>query len=483
MGISSSNLDFVEKVNGCKLGTNVIAVDGLSSSSASPSDQWILTLQGAFYGKRPIRKAFMKWFIHPEETRRRMTTLKLSPGTINHYVNNVLGLEYEIKVYRDIISPLIVNHVCPNFIRFLADGDSCNRTDILDIVIDKTKKDAIFYGKKKLSKEAVQFNIDRNIAYIFTARENRPSINDDNEDMTNVMTHTHFLYDDLGEIGKTDNFNLLITEAIVNERNIKTITLYSYLSKPFEMGDLYKIFFQMIFACYAMTNSGMNHMDMHAGNVYIEITKTPVEVIYVTDLHTYRFMTNHKVLVYDFDFSYVESLGDNAKMKGGNFARENMTNDNFYTRDIAKCSYYVWGAIHDVDTDMSLKFLDLIANDRNSVNGIIDVYKNGGFLQRQGGQKPIAASNWTDWADHNKIFSRLADESFGEIIKSESWLGRSTRRKSIFINESEILKSPPIKKHERVFVCSPRMFKKNGELDIEQTQSVFNDMMNVYKKL
>jgi hypothetical protein len=487
MGISSSNLNFLDKINGCKIGGSVSSVSGLSSASASPSDQWILTLNGAFYGKRPIKKAFMKWFINPDDFKTRMKNLKVSRYITDHYLDDLYGLEYEIKVYRDIISPLIENHVCPNFVKFLADGDTCNREDITKILLDKTATDAKLYGKKQLSKESLDQNVNRNIAYIFTARENRPSINNDKEDISTLMNtfggDGEYQYDDLREIIQTNQFQFLMTEAITNDNNTKTETLYEYMMKPFEMDDFYKIFFQMIFACYAMTQSGMNHMDMHSGNIYVEITKKPVEVIYVTDIHTYRFMTRHKVLIYDFDFSYVERLGDNSKMRGGKFNHANMTNENIYTRDIAKTSYFVWNQLHNINEDLSWEFLELIASDKNAVMGIIDVYKVGSFLQVMNGGQLTSATNWYNWADHNTVLSRIADTSYGEITKTNSWLGRSTRRKSIFLDEQEIKKSPPKNKHENVFVCSHRMFKKNGELDVQQTQKLFNEIKTVYKSL
>jgi hypothetical protein len=485
MGSSSSKIDFINITDGCRIGDSVISVDGLSASSASPSDQWILSLRGASYGNRPIKKAFLKWFIKPEEIRERMKKLGESRRYIKQVVANLRGLEYEIKVYRDIISPLIVNNVCPNFVKFLTDGDSCNRQDIVDILLNKTKTDSKFYGKTLITKEDMDFNINRNIAYIFTSQDGRPSINDTTEDISTMMNVSDYEYDSLREIIQTNNFQFLLTEAITNDADIKTVTLHSFLATSlFDPDDLYKIFFQMIFACYAMTLSGMNHMDLHSGNVYIEKRKTPIEVVYVTDIHTYKFMTNYKVLVYDFDFSYVERLGDNMKMADGIFKDSNMTNENIRKRDIAKCSYYVWNEIHNIDEKQSNEFLELILNNpTRSLPRVVDIYRTGSFLQQLQSSNLVAADNWDDWAEHDTILSRLANTSYGEIVKTDSWLGRTMRNNSITINESEILKSPPLNKHERVFICSPRLFMNNGELDVGKTKSVFAEISNVYKKL
>jgi hypothetical protein len=487
MGVSAS-LNFTNDTDACSIGDAVVSVNGLPAGSASPSGQWILTLKNAFYGNRPIPKAFMKWFVNPNEARDRLNTMGIKEDYTNQYVDELGGLLYEIKVYRDIVSPLIVNHICPNFVKFLASGNTCNQENIFQILYDKTSEPHKYkwFGSRTqplIHKQSPKDNFYRNMTYVFTSADGRPSINDDSvtgNDLEKVVKKTEFRDADISEIIKTDSFEFLITEAITNDDEIKTITLGEYL-QDYDIVIVCKIFFQIIYACYAMQLSGMNHIDLHSGNVYIEISKEEKEVIYVTDFQTYRFMTKHKVLIYDFDFSYVERLGYNPKMLGGGFTHANMTNDNIPKRDIAKSAFYIYDAINKVNSHDAIEFISIIAADRQGMNGILDVYSRGPFLQTRHRYSARAANNWGDWAGHETILSRIAEDiPDGKIIKENSWLLRETRSGVLAIDKTLIIKNPPKNKHERVFVCSKRLFTSTGEVNLEKTNELFNEIKSTY---
>jgi hypothetical protein len=72
------------------------------------------------YGKQPLNKAFMKWWITPRTV----------TGVGKELMLLFQGLDYETKVYSDVVRPLIDDKICPNFVRFLASGNGCNYSEM-----------------------------------------------------------------------------------------------------------------------------------------------------------------------------------------------------------------------------------------------------------------------------------------------------------------------------------------------------------------
>uniref|UniRef100_A0A6C0BQ86 Uncharacterized protein n=1 Tax=viral metagenome TaxID=1070528 RepID=A0A6C0BQ86_9ZZZZ len=93
--------------NICDIWLCATKVQDIKSESGSPSIQFLVDFKpNVNYMNIPIERGFLKVF--PS-----IPTSKM-----------IQGLQYEIKVYRDVVSPLVNYNVCPNFIRYLASG-SC----------------------------------------------------------------------------------------------------------------------------------------------------------------------------------------------------------------------------------------------------------------------------------------------------------------------------------------------------------------------
>lgn len=93
MGVTSSS--FENEIQ------NVKNVQGLPANSASPTDTWIVTYQKS---GEPETKLFWKMFL---------TSTELNSS------NNITALKYEINVYKDVVKPLLINDVCPFFVKYL----------------------------------------------------------------------------------------------------------------------------------------------------------------------------------------------------------------------------------------------------------------------------------------------------------------------------------------------------------------------------
>jgi hypothetical protein len=85
--------------------------------------------------------------------------------------------------------------------------------------------------------------------------------------------------------------------------------------------EIWKIYFQMLTACYAMFLSGVNHNDLHPGNVWIQKLDKEEEYRYYINGKLYKLNITHKVMLYDFDRSSCEKfpnkINDVIRKDGG----------------------------------------------------------------------------------------------------------------------------------------------------------------------
>ena len=270
----------------CNIYNYTTAVTGLECNSASMSDTWILSIKnGTYYNDVLLQRIFMKWFISP---------LSL-PN------ENTKSLAYEVRVYRDIISPILENHICPNFIEYLGSADNCHFSDIVKI------------GSPSVNENQIR----RSIHFMLNDLPDRPAVTDA-EDL-NAYT------DDVSNL----RFSILLNEVV----KLGTITMTEYIdetmgasyslgftktSSSFNVADYladYQLLFQIIVACYVMSLARMNHNDLHFGNVFCEPFDMPHTITYEIEGVLYE-LPNQQYLakIYDYDLSYVTLFGSNEKL-------------------------------------------------------------------------------------------------------------------------------------------------------------------------
>ena len=111
----------LDKTNICNISNCIVKVTGMKSNSASPTDTWFLSFNDdTYYKEQKVEKAFLKLFAD------------LDSPSINNNIKLELGaLKYELKVYKDVIRPLIDNNICPNFIKYLASAEKCSYDNLL----------------------------------------------------------------------------------------------------------------------------------------------------------------------------------------------------------------------------------------------------------------------------------------------------------------------------------------------------------------
>ena len=108
----------------CKIAPYIKQIEGFDANSASPTDTWVISFKDNVYyensdkTEEPLKRAFIKLFIS--------TDFISYPDT--------KALEYEIKIYRDIIRPLIDYNVCKNFVKYLSSGLNCTYDDLRNML-------------------------------------------------------------------------------------------------------------------------------------------------------------------------------------------------------------------------------------------------------------------------------------------------------------------------------------------------------------
>lgn len=279
MGSSCSNL----RNDVCDIHKCVDSVVGITSNSQSPIDTWILNLKdGTRYDDFNVEKGFAKISVSYKSLKN--TGVKCD-------LENLLGIEYEIKIYRYVIKTLIDKNICPNFIMYYASGE-CNYENLKNILT-------------RNNQPIPETNLRRNITIIANCLPDRPSINDD--------IYIDFA-PDIVPFNEEWKYNILVNSTM---KNFQTFSQYIACRRgnflvsrhPLFKKDL-KILFQIFAACYAMSLSKMVHNDLHFSNIFIEDIEYQ-EVSYGFFGAYYTFMTDVKVKIYDFDNSYVERFGRN----------------------------------------------------------------------------------------------------------------------------------------------------------------------------
>jgi hypothetical protein len=267
----------------CKLGNCVEKLDGRASNSASPSDIWRLTLKdGATYKGIPVKRAWLKVFISNAKAPMRST----------------VGLMYELRVYRKVVSPLIEQRVCPNFVRYLSSTTGCGFADVQGILSSQgigelNFKRSLCYMTQRASKPIVPAGQPP------IGPRKRPSIND------------HVTLTELTAIKRMKiDFNRLEFGMLLTQDR-KVITLAEWFTRPRNNSDFACMMLQVTAALRAMELSLFAHNDLHLRNILVEQNDAATNVRYIMDGHEFGICVRLRILIFDFDRAYVRQLGEN----------------------------------------------------------------------------------------------------------------------------------------------------------------------------
>jgi hypothetical protein len=394
--------------------TNVI---GLESTTASPSDTWLLEFHpDTKYDDKPCHYGFLKWWIEP-------TTVKTS----YEVYGQLTALNYEKRVYSEIIKPIITKGICPNFIKYLGSGTQCSLVNMKNILLDKTKTPT----GELLSGDQLTYNLLRNILYIINGLPDRPSINSIDKAPTQVNIKM------TSQIAQTARCNLLVNDAV--QIGTKSFRNWFQTRKRLNNETL-RVIFQIMCACYAMNLSHMVHNDLHSGNIMVE-TFVPSNVTYIIDDKPYTFMNIiHKASVFDFDRSYVERLGYNDYIDKYCHSHNQCNYYESSNKDALKIFGYIF---HHVSKAEQQIICDILCTYKNDYDILIDIYNNGWHLMYK--NQPLQTFEY-------KRFNSME----GIIRKLSSYLSQDETG-VLLSHPSSILK-------ENTYICNKNMFNSDGSL-------------------
>lgn len=264
-------------VNICKLGQCISRLDGRASNSASPSDIWRVTLHtGVTYKGMPVPSAWLKVFIsNPSSSMR-----------------NTDGLMYELRVYRDVVAPLVDKRVCPNFVRYLSSAERCSYKDMIEIL---------------RTQHIEQDKFSRSLCHMATHAKKpkhgkkpiRPAINDQ------ITASQRKELDKMELEFKDLKFGMLLTQ------DRRVVTLRDWVSDKTPLPDYACMLFQLTAALRAMELSQFVHNDLHLNNILMELNNVTCNARYIFENQEFGICTKFCLRVFDFDRAVVTQLKQN----------------------------------------------------------------------------------------------------------------------------------------------------------------------------
>jgi hypothetical protein len=394
MGVATSN-DFF---NNCEAMNfhNVINVndvvrcarniEGKASNSASPSDLLLFTFPvDSTYNGEEIEGGFQKIFISNYSD---LLVLFFNDLTRNGVVDfndvetHINALLYEYYVYIEKIRQITEKNVNPHFVKVLGGAQNTSYENMKNFILNHVNpirlpllQNNVNLGNGVVA-DQLKINFVDNFIYMVHNLEDRPSLTkttntsallNDNNYFTNIPGGRipRPIYNNLLNIIEQVKYSFILTERVFMTPAIQT--LEDFMNMPdgesITLGNFLRVlehtqnngsndeiivvtefanflFFQVVSACYALFLSGVNHNDLHTGNILVK--KIPRRINeYHIDGVKYRIYTDYTAMLYDFDRSTCSDfMGHyNNEIHYGN-PNDLLKNTLNPVKDIVKVFYY-----------------------------------------------------------------------------------------------------------------------------------------------
>lgn len=361
---------------------DICQITGQPADSASDSDVWFVK----FCDLRGV--AFVKMYIATDK-----------------------GLEYEMRVYRDVIKPLLVHKVSPNFVCYLTEQHQLTTTQLWNVLL----KSHVFYTQSssdstgncscEMTEDMKKYVFVRNMWYAYNKRSQRPAINM----LTEVNKKIKFARHDV-------RYSYMMTEAMP----VTALKFFDWASKQRSVRSVMRAVFQVFAAIYAMRASKMSHQDLHLDNVWVRpVGETTVSTTASKTRHrvltyrygndTYRVRTRWLVQVYDFDRAYAKQLGNNLGLTKTLCNASGNCNTLYPAQDYIKV---VCGLLEVLPASSKRELCGLIGPADVVASKIDSIHKNCWMIQRRRGprhNKRVDASFYKGCYDADEILERAAE--------------------------------------------------------------------------
>ena len=435
--IPSKNTEYInlcrltDKTEICNISPCIKKITGLPTDSSSPTDTWIVDFkENVYYNTHKIEKGFLKIFLNPN-----------SPGISNSRRIDLLALDYEINIYKDVIKNLIEYKICPNFIKYLASGINCSFENLNSMLNGNIYTNT----GEVISSRQTAANLIRNIIFLqYEINENndkRPAINDNRE--------LNYRYPAVN-IGF--KYNMLMSEDS-NAIKFSSWIMNNIRNRDFEQ-ELYNVLFQVFVACYSMSLSKLVHNDLHAGNVFIRTSLIKDRLYYINDIPTV-IRSSFTALIYDFDRGYCEKFGNNPKLQDFECKVSSQCNIYIENKDIIKILCYIYAYVENDSIRNNL--LELITSNNLYKRELVDTYRfrNSCFLHKDDIAQP--PQFYRKFNDCETIINNLA-----KLIRK--------------ISSEDI-------EEINIFRCNKKYFMENGSLNTAKILKDRTKIKEISKKV
>jgi hypothetical protein len=302
---------------------------GLNSNSASPSMTFTFNFStGTNYDGQPVEKGFQKIYIDNVNELENKYRLKQHDRFPNL---NSDALTYEALVYTHKIKPLLTNNINPHFVKGFGRQLNISFNDLVDYISansgisKKDIKERLRYKCIDILSQVNNYFRDQNNNAITTG-----TIISHYSPISKYIEHRYkqqyVLEIELEQdLQKDIKFGMIISESN-NMTKVHTFDEYRKMQKgqcitlddflgtfgKFHNNDylswfqnLYNLYFQITTAIYAMIENGINHNDLHTGNIFIKKVDSRINS-YIINGTQYDLNVTHSVMIYDFDRAFIK---------------------------------------------------------------------------------------------------------------------------------------------------------------------------------
>jgi hypothetical protein len=340
-------------------------------------------------------------------------------------LQTVQALDYEQRVYKNFIRPLVDQNICPNFVKFLGKGTNCDIMTLLDIV------------KTTVESKSLLPVVIRNIRYMLAyGHGGRPSITNTT---STTIPRTAANYNIM-----EGRFNLLMTEdCSIGYRGLNEF-IQDYINFRYDT-EFWQIIFQVVAGLYALSNIKMTHNDLHSGNVLVG-DMPPQNIVYVYNGVRYQFVATHRAKIFDFDHSYIDIMGKNPFLYEDYCDTFSQCNEYIPNKDTVQIFGFLYKATKSRTNRKAL--LECLSSSPIIQDRLKGVYEAGIFLQEYEGiylEKGL---------DHSVYSTITPPQELLDIVAQKCNISRN-----------EVI--PPTQDKNLIFVCNPSIFDEAGNVVIQ----------------
>lgn len=294
------------------------------------------------------------------------------------YAQRIKGIDYENRVYSDIVSYIFEKNISTNFVEFVTIGHA-PYAEFVNKFASETFDLDTYVGLVRVIIHWMSHVNGLDDVLIMSPRKRTitPEIQVDER---------YLLYNYL----KHSTIYFLVTKRVLGSENDfkKMVCRSSTLSE----NELKQVMFQLFFTLYLMQKIRLQHNDLHYHNILIETLPEKTMLSYRVDGKLFEFETQYLLRIYDWDNSFVDDpcFGINEmiemrKYKSNGILNEIVKNFDYFQiicNILAECDPS--GSTFSICNTQFFKtiFSDLIASNvfQMNSNGVITGFADGGYF-------------------------------------------------------------------------------------------------------